>query len=188
MLKLPCITLLTCTLLCACTSVTAVEPPPDALRPLIESIGQRIDIANEVALSKWYSGKPVQDSNRERQVILGAQALAEEFKLNSGAVGDFISAQMEANKLVQYARIAQWHEQGQAPGTPPSALTSGLRSRLDALQRALIQQYARFSPYRNQPACRSWLQAQIKRQTSDPVIVIALQRATGELCLATPSA
>jgi chorismate mutase len=47
-------------------------PAPDALTPLFIKIKQRIDIGEEVALSTWYSGKPMQDTDRERQVIADA--------------------------------------------------------------------------------------------------------------------
>ena len=179
-------TLLTPILISACATAPGPSPAPapDALRPLMTAIGQRIDIANDVALSKWYSGKPVQDSNRERQVIINAESQAQAYSLTRDEVRQFMTAQMEANKVVQYARIAQWHKRGRVPQQPASTLTGTIRTRLDTLQPVLMEKYAAFVPYRTHSACVSWVQAEIKRQTADPVIVAAMQRATADLCIA----
>ncbi|TDV60588.1 chorismate mutase [Pseudomonas sp. LP_7_YM] len=168
-----------------CINAASSSPAPAALSPLIEAMGQRLAIANDVAQSKFYSGKPVQDTERERQVIANAQAQAAAYKLDKSDVRLFMTAQIEANKMVQYARLAQWHADAQPPEQPSTSLTTGIRTRLDTLQPVLMEKYAAFVPYRKDPACQRWVQADIERQTADPTLVTALQRAASNLCATT---
>lgn len=176
---------LTCGLVSTGLHAAPAQQPPAQLQPLIEAMALRLDIANDVARSKWHSGKPVQDSERERQVIRNAESRAGEFKLTGDDVREFMTAQMEANKMVQYARIEQWHETGHSPEKPEASLTDGIRGRLDTLLPVLMQSYSAFQLYRSDARCPGWVQSQIQRQAGDPVIVTALQRAAGDLCRTT---
>lgn len=174
--------LLIAPLMSSCINAVSPSPTPAALGPLIEAMSQRLDIANDVAQSKFYSGKPVQDSERERQVIANAEAQAAAYKLDKSDVRLFMTAQIEANKRVQYARLAQWHADARPPEQPSTSLTTGIRTRLDTLQPILMEKYAAFVPYRKDAACQRWVQAEIERQTTDPTLVNALQHAAGDLC------
>jgi chorismate mutase len=160
---------------------------PAQLQQLVIAMKERLEIANDVARSKWHSGKPVQDSERERQVIQNAESRAGEFKLGADDVREFMTAQMEANKMVQYARIEQWRETGHSPEKPESSLTDGIRGRLDTLLPVLMHSYSAFQPYRSDTRCPVSVQSEIQRQANDPVIVSALQRAAGDLCRTTPN-
>lgn len=174
-------------LVSASLQAAPAQQPPVQLQPLIAAMEQRLEIANDVARSKWHSGKPVQDSERERQVIQNAESRAGEFKLAPDDVREFMTAQMEANKTVQYARIEQWRETGHSPQKPESSLTDGIRGRLDTLLPVLMESYSAFQPYRSDAKCPNWVQSEIQRQASDPVIVTALQQAAGDLCRITES-
>ncbi|MDE1168180.1 MAG: chorismate mutase [Pseudomonas sp.] len=139
--------------------------------------------ADQVALSKWDSHKAVEDRPREKDVINGAIALAPTYKLEPGAVEQFFSAQIEANKLVQYAHLSDWHLQGKAPDSPRPDLVGQIRPRLDELQKHLLQQLADFSPYRQDPQCPQWLAQANKAAAKDALHHLALVRATAELCV-----
>lgn len=170
---------------CAATTAThapAPTPAPAALAPLLSTIQERLVIADKVALSKWDSGKPVEDRQREREVIADALAEAPYYKLSNEAVEQFFSAQIEANKLVQYAHLSDWHAQGKAPNDPRPDLVGLIRPQLDLLQTRLLQQLADFTPYRNDPHCPSWLAKANKAATQVPLRELALVRATAELC------
>jgi chorismate mutase len=173
---------LACGLVSTGLQAAPAQQPPVQLQPLIATMEQRLEIANDVARSKWHSGKPVQDSERERQVIQNAESRAGEFKLTGDDVRAFMTAQMEANKMVQYARIEQWRATGLSPEKPESSLTEGIRGRLDTLLPVLMQSYSAFQPYRSDAKCPGWVQSEIQRQASDPVIVTALQRAASDVC------
>lgn len=173
-------------LMAGCASSTSDTAAPRELQSLIEVVTQRLNIANDVALSKFYSGKPVQDSERERQVIANVESQAATYRLDTGDVRAFMTAQIEANKVVQYGRIAQWRETGRAPAQPAASQMAGIRTQLDTLQPQMMKNLAAFVPHRNDSACSSWLLAEIQRQTTDPVMLKALEQATDGLCKAQP--
>ncbi len=156
---------------------------PATLSPLLASIEERLAIADQVALSKWDSHKPVEDRPREREVIAGAVARAPAYKLDGAAVEQFFAAQIEANKLVQYAHLSEWTLQGQAPDAPRPDLVGQIRPQLDRLQKRLLRQLADFSPHRNDPQCPQWLAQATHEGDRAPLRQLALIRATAELCV-----
>jgi len=178
-------TLLTSTLFAvlATTANAAPAPAPEALQNLLSTLNERLNIGDLVALTKWDSGKPIQDSPREAQVIANARTLASERKLDPEDVAQLIAAQMEANKLVQYGLLAKWQAAGAAPDTPRPDLGQQIRPRLDELQTRLLQQYADFTPYRRDPNCTAWLAKARGGLAQDALHELALIRATGELCI-----
>jgi len=177
---------LTCSLLVLFSHMAhAAEPPAssEALRPLLTTLNERLNIGDLVALTKWDSGKPIQDSPREAQVIANARTLATEYQLDPEDVAQLIAAQMEANKLVQYGLLAQWQAAGVAPDTPRPDLAKQIRPRLDELQTRLLRQYADFAPHRRDPNCPALLAKARQGLTHDALHDLALTRATGELCI-----
>ena len=182
MLKSLWLMLFTLPLLWGCVNASTPAPAPAELRTLVETIAQRLEIANDVALSKFYSGKPVQDTDRERQVITNAESQAPTYHLEKDAVRVFMTSQIEANKIVQYGRIAQWHDHGHAPAQPAADAMAGIRERLDTLQPRMMKQFAAFQPWHKNNDCSRWVETEILRQTADPITASALQRATHDLC------
>lgn len=177
---------LTCSLLVLFSHAAGAAEPPvssESLRPLLKTLNERLNIGDLVALTKWDSGKPIQDSPREAQVIANARTLATEHQLDPEEVAQLIAAQMEANKLVQYGLLAQWQAAGAAPDTPRPDLAGQIRPRLDELQTRLLRQYADFAPHRRDPNCPVWLAKARQGLTHDALHDLALTRATGELCI-----
>ncbi|MFO2463101.1 chorismate mutase [Pseudomonas sp. 15FMM2] len=162
-------------------SASASAAPP-ALEPLLNSIAERLAIADQVALSKWDSHKPVEDKKREQEVIANVIAQASSYKLDPAAAEQFFSAQIEANKLVQYTHLSDWQFQGKAPDDPRPDLVKKIRPQLDLLQKRLLQQLADFSPQRTNPDCPRWLAQAVHSQLNDPLRQLAMIRATAELC------
>ncbi|MBV6826361.1 chorismate mutase [Pseudomonas sp. PD9R] len=182
-LRLP--QLLTCALfglLAGGAQAATPSPAPDTLQPLLSTISERLDLADLVALTKWDSGKPIQDTTREAQVIANARKQAAERKLDPDEAADLVAAQIEANKLVQYGLLAQWQAARKAPDMPRPDLNQ-IRPKLDELQNRLLQQYADFQPYRVDPECPVWLAQQRSSLIRDALHGQALIRATGELCI-----
>ncbi|WP_440811241.1 chorismate mutase [Pseudomonas syringae] len=159
---------------------------PSVIEPLLQAISERLTIADQVALSKWDSGKAVEDPPREQQVISAAQARAAEFKLKPEDVERLFRAQIEANKQVQNALLAQWHAAGKAPDTVRLSLADDIRPKLDRLQTQLLQAYADFQPLRETEDCKIQLDAALKRYQRDPIHDQALVLATADLCTAKP--
>lgn len=169
--------------LTACAGPPTTSPAPAPLAPLIATISERLAIADQVALTKWDSGKPIQDSPREALVIAAAAKLAPTYSLDAQEVSQFLAAQIEANKLVQYALLAKWHEEGKAPDTPRPDLVRQIRPHLDQLQGRLLREYSAFAVYRQDPECPNWLIQQSRLQAKDTIHELALTRAVGELCV-----
>ncbi|WP_433735971.1 chorismate mutase [Pseudomonas putida] len=177
--------LLTCALsllLASTAHAAASSPAPESLQPLLATINERLDIADEVALTKWDSGRPIQDTTREALIIANARKQAAQHKLDPDDAAELIAAQIEANKLVQYGLIAVWQAAHKAPDVSRPDLNK-LRPKLDELQARLLQQYADFMPYRIDPQCPSWLAEQRSALIKDALHGQALIRATGELCV-----
>lgn len=156
---------------------------PAELPALLGSIEQRLNIADQVALSKWDSHKAVEDRAREREVIAGAVIKATQYKLEPAFVEQFFAAQIEANKLVQYGLLNDWRVAGQAPDSPWPDLVGQIRPQLDKLQTTLMEQLAAFAPYRSTADCPQWIAQAINQGARDDLHRLALIRATGELCL-----
>ncbi|MDD1014027.1 chorismate mutase [Pseudomonas rubra] len=171
--------LLTSTLLLhGCATTPA---PPTALSRLLDSVSQRLDIAEAVALHKWDSGQPVAAPEREQQVIANAQTQAMRFGVDGQRATHFFADQIEANKLLQYSALSQWHATGSAPSTQRLDLNTQLRPQLDRLQRTLLSQLAEFD--RNRPAhCQATLARAIEQLDKSPQHSLALIRATTYLC------
>jgi len=159
---------------------------PATLEPLLNSIAERLTIADQVALSKWDSHKAVEDRPREQAVLASVKTQAPTYKLAPEAAEQFFAAQIEANKLVQYTRLSDWHFKGKAPDTPRPDLVGKIRPVLDQLQKNLLQQLADFSPERTNPQCPQWLAQAVHQPLYDPLQQIAMTRATAELCIYQP--
>lgn len=168
-------------------SASACAAPP-TLAPLLNSIADRLAIADQVALSKWDSHKPVEDREREQAVIASVVAQAPSYGLAPAAAEQFFSAQIEANKLVQYTHLSDWQFQGKAPDDTRPDLVKQIRPQLDELQKRLLQQLADFTPQRTDPQCPQWLATAVHEPLNDPLRQLAMIRATAELCIAKDQA
>lgn len=164
----------------ACAQVSA---PPAEVTQLLASIEHRLALAKQVALNKWDTGKPVEDRARERQVIDNARASAVDRKIDPEWAEQFFAAQIEANKLFQYARLDAWTRAGKAPDEPRKDLAKDIRPVLDQLQDELLQRMAAFAPYRTSPDCRRWMTSAIPSVDESPLRNMTLLRATAGLCV-----
>ncbi|CAD5203832.1 chorismate mutase [Pseudomonas sp. FEN] len=156
---------------------------PASLAPLLQAVSERLAIADQVALTKWDSGKPIQDGPREQQVIANAAQQAATYQLTPEDVSQFLAAQIEANKLVQYALLAKWQAAGKAPTITRPDLVKQIRPALDQLQIRLLQHYAAFAAFRKDPQCPTWLAQERQARNTDSLHDLALVRAVGELCI-----
>jgi chorismate mutase len=119
-------------------SSTCPQSGSDALQRLVETSAQRLIIAEQVALAKWDKGIPVEDASREAQVIVHAVRAGESRGLDQQLVSDFFRAQIDANKLLQYALLAEWRRVGKVPDHRPVDLANTIRPELDEVDIALI--------------------------------------------------
>jgi chorismate mutase len=129
------------------------SPATDPLRSLVQTSAQRLQIAEKVALAKWHSGAPVEDASRELEVIQKAVRDGTSLGLEPADVEKFFKAQIEANKLIQYSLLAEWHREGRAPVEPAVDLAKGIRPQLDEIENRLIQELKLSAAARTSKSC-----------------------------------
>ena len=160
----------------------------NTLATLIDASAQRLSLAKDVALAKWDSGAPVEDPARERHVIGAAIAAGRKSGLPVELLNRFFSAQIEANKVIQYALLADWQRQGKAPPHSPVNLAQNVRPQIDRIQAVLISALPNRPHSQSRASCRAQLAEAIKHrkatrpEISDSLFTTALDRALGPLC------
>ncbi|KAB7765891.1 chorismate mutase [Xanthomonas maliensis] len=156
-----------------------------ALDPLLDRVVERNAIGDEVALSKWDSGKPVLDQAREAAVLQSVRDQAPAHGVDADDAARFFAAQIEANKSVQYALLQRWRERGRAPDTARPDLTA-LRARLDQLQGQLLDALAQAAAARAEPECPRATARAVSHYAAqwqlDAVHHAALVRSMGDFC------
>jgi chorismate mutase len=164
----------------------------DQLQPLVETSVRRLDIAEQVAFAKWDSKAKVEDAPREAQVIQGAVKEGESAGLDRTFVANFFRAQIEANKVVQYALLADWYRAGGAPAHGSANLTTGIRPKLDRLQTELVGELVATVSIRARASCDADIAMAIGKYLSthqhDPALrqKLALDRALAAACTYEP--
>lgn len=104
-------------------------------------MAQRLDLARDVAWTKWARKLPVRDPAREAIVLERTLRLAEATDLNSAAALRFMRAQIEASCLQQEYWMQVWKNgPGPPPGAPPSL--DKIRRRLDSSFARLFAEWA----------------------------------------------
>lgn len=186
---------ITCTNLYSCTAaynshvIAKVEHKDTvAIGTLIDIVMQRLSVADKVALSKWDSGKPVEDLVREQAIIETTQRDATRYGLDAHQASRFMADQIEASKLIQYALLATWRRAGAAPAIPREDLTNTIRPQLDHLQTQLLQRLANIPVQADPDHCVRTIahatEIYIKQNYLDMLHSIALDRALAHICFA----
>ena len=123
---------------CATTAnFTAVDTA--AVDRLLGLIKDRLDVAPEVARTKWNTKSPIDDLVRDKQIIDGVATAATEYGLDPQVASTFFTAQIEASKVVQHALHAEWTVQRQPPFAKVADLGKDIRPVLDQLTPAMMR-------------------------------------------------
>ena len=160
----------------------------ERLQPLVEISARRLAIAEQVALAKWDSHAAAEDQRREAQVVMSAVKDGELKGLDGKFVANSFRAQIEANKLVQYSLLAQWHRSGIAPAHKPIDLDTAIRPKLDRLQLELIAELAEIRDIQASPTCPIYIAKavgkylQAHKHDAGTLQAIALDRALAATC------
>jgi chorismate mutase len=143
-------------------------------------------LAREVALAKWDTRSPVEDPTREAQVIAAAAKDGESKGLDRTFVSNFFAAQIEANKLVQYSLLAEWHRAGGAPKHRPVNLTEDIRPQLDQIEAVLIAELVETRDIRTNASCQENTAKAVRKYLAHKhlgtLLAIALDRAMEANC------
>ncbi|MCW0404589.1 hypothetical protein NB718_002779 [Xanthomonas sacchari] len=155
------------------------------LEPLLDRIVERNAIGDQVALSKWDSGKPVLDATREAAVLASVRDQAPAHGVDPDDAARFFGMQIESNKLVQYELLSRWHLRGRAPNSPRPDLAA-LRARLDQLQGEMLDALQASATLRQAPDCPATTaraaEAYALRWQLDQLHRTALVRSLGDFC------
>lgn len=98
----------------------------------------RLEIADDVAASKFLSGKAVADPAREQAVIDATVAAAKADGVDPVAAERVMRAQITASKQVQYALIARWNAHRDEAPTTARDLATSIRPRINAVDARLV--------------------------------------------------
>ncbi|OBR49206.1 chorismate mutase [Paraburkholderia tropica] len=156
------------------------------LLSLLDMTLERLQIARQVALSKWDSGQPVKDLPRETEVIRAAAEEARAAGVSTQLATHFFADQMEANKLVQYALLSDWFRAAKAPNEKRLDLRQDIRPELDRLQRGFIKALADTETLRSRDDCRAQLaramSSYVSQRALTPLYAVAMERALARAC------
>jgi chorismate mutase len=170
------------------TGAAYAQNAVEQLQPLVETTAHRLMIGEQVALAKWDSGKAVEDAPREAQVIRDAMKDGAAKGLDESSVSNFFNAQIEANKFVQYALLADWYRAGKAPEHAPVDLLKVIRPQLDEVQKSLIAELVDTASVRTSKTCRADVAKAVGKYVSTralgggPITAATLDRALAGAC------
>ncbi|RRO13286.1 chorismate mutase [Saccharopolyspora rhizosphaerae] len=108
-----------------------------ALDPLVGSAAERVVLSDQVAAAKWGTGSPIEDPEREQQVLDGVAARAVELGLDPEEAKRVFRDQIEASKLVQRGLHAHWSAHPDEQPTERPDLGE-IRPELDRLGEAIL--------------------------------------------------
>jgi chorismate mutase len=109
--------------------------------------------------------------------------------LGEASVSNFFKAQIEANKIVQYALLADWYRAGKAPDHAPVDLVKEIRPQLDEVQKSLIAELMDTVSVRASKTCRADVAKAVGKYVSthshgsSPIDAATLDRALAGACI-----
>ncbi|MFK0294724.1 chorismate mutase [Streptomyces sp. NPDC090442] len=171
--------------------MSATDRHPQDVTQLVRFAAQRLLTADQVAASKWLSGAPIEDPDRERQVLEAMDAEAVRLGIDRATVQRVFRDQIEANKYVQHALHDRWSAHpAEAPSTAPDL--GVVREEINRLNAALLLAIRDAEPRLAGPHCvlyRKHARAAVARELRlDRVHSEGLRRALADLCAARPRA
>ncbi len=107
---------------------------------------QRLSLMEDVAAYKWNKGLPIEDLQREQQVIAQLSERAAALGIEGSRAEIFFRVQIEAAKMLQRAYFEQWRKQGRGKFDQVPSLEQVTRPKLDQLTNELLQELARTWP------------------------------------------
>ncbi|MEM0955468.1 MAG: gamma subclass chorismate mutase AroQ [Pseudomonadota bacterium] len=135
---------LSCLILATAWSVAySVRAEQAITANLKQTLTQRLLMMHDVAAYKWINQRPVEDLEREAQVLTATVERATTFGLDRTFATGVVRAQISAAKHIQSRWFTVWAVEG-GPARAPD-LTSELRPRISSQTEILLQQLKTFS-------------------------------------------
>ncbi|SDV51118.1 chorismate mutase [Chitinasiproducens palmae] len=156
-----------------------------ALINIVALASQRLAQAEPIAKYKWQKKLPATDAARETQLIADMRRAAPMYGVDADQAEAFFRDQIEASKLLQNARFAQWRLQSPAP-VGADALVSA-RNEINRVSQAMLAGLARIEAISGAPDCTSQLRETVQNWrtrmvTLDSEQAAALDRALQHVC------
>jgi chorismate mutase len=134
------------------TASASTVAPHHALRDLASHSAERIETASLVAAAKFGTEKPIDDPEREKQVLDKVSADGAAKGLDPAYVRVVFTDQIEANKQVQRHLFALWTaDPAQAPAERPDL--AAIRPVIDRLNTEIVEALATAAPVRTSRGC-----------------------------------
>lgn len=166
-------------------NTSAVAQPENPLVHLVDAAAQRLQVAEPVAASKLQTGGPIQDPQREQQVLDAVAHHATTRQIDPDYVTAVFRDQIDATVAIEYTRLAQWKfDPASAPVGAPDLATS--RATIDGLNRVMVAEMADEWDVLHSPVCVADLEAAkavvIHARALDPLYRQAIDLATRNYC------
>lgn len=130
------------------------EPTPQEER-LAGLIAERLQVAPDVAWSKYLSDDPVHDPERETELLKSLTEQAEPHGLGSAFVESLFDAQFRASRQWQRLRIEDWRRGEELPAGEAPDLREDIRPQLNRISVELMEVLAPFQDG-GRPGFRAW--------------------------------
>ncbi|WP_243659190.1 gamma subclass chorismate mutase AroQ [Tamaricihabitans halophyticus] len=128
---------------------------------------ERLATADIVAAAKWGTGQPIEDPEREAQVLDTVRQQAVERGIEPDAAVAIFRDQIEANKLVQrYLHHGWTANPAQRPTERPDL--DEIRPVIDRLNGELLNEIRATAGIRGQPSCRPRLMIALRQVSPEP--------------------
>ena len=160
------------------------------LAGLVDAAAQRLQMADDVAAAKWYSGAAIEDPARVQQQLTAVASAAAAADLDPDHVTRIFTDQIDATEAMEHYRFAQWKlDPAIAPAAAPDLAAS--RARLDGLNHVMLTQIGLRWQQLQSPQCAAELDEATReisdRRQFDEFYRQALTAATRDYCVRQPT-
>ncbi|MCX2729791.1 chorismate mutase [Saccharopolyspora sp. NFXS83] len=155
----------------------------DGVADLVRLAEERAVLSDQVAASKFGTGKAVTDPAREAAVIDGARADATRGGVDPEWAAQVFQDQIAASTQVQNDLLRQWSEQPALRPSEKPDLTA-IRPELDRIGTAIIAALKTAEPSRATPGCAKTLDQALATESADldQTHRAALDKALDSIC------
>jgi chorismate mutase-like protein len=138
-------------LLLICTESFAQTPSSDIQGSvqqdhLVASIITRLELAREVAWTKFQNHAPVADLAREAAILTALKSAGKKLGLTEDQVSALFVPQIAASRRAQEELIAGWRFGSPRPKTPPKDLQRDIRPLVTKISLELLQEWKDLPP------------------------------------------
>lgn len=114
------------------------RPADAAYELLVRQICDRLELMHDVARWKWNAEKPIEDPDREQELLDRIAARAEQQGIDQALARAFFRDQIEAAKIVQRADFSEWTAAGATKFDGVPDLATVQRPKIDAATDRLL--------------------------------------------------